>query len=336
MVLVDCLRAAGFPDGAVNLVVGATGDTSAPIMADPRVRKVYLTGSTRVGQQMIRGTAETVKKVSMELGGNAPLIVYDDVDLDAALDVSVPTKFANCGQVCVAPDRFFIHESLHDRFVEGFVERARQIKLGDGLDPDVGMGPLINGGSLETIDTIVQAAMLEGATLALGGKRAAGFNEGHFYEPTVLTQVMDDMKVFGEKNFGPVAAITSFADDDEVLERANSSTMGLVGLCLHVLTGRGAPRGRDLEVRDGGHQKFRSGCQRGPFSWHEFLRSGPRRRQRGDGRLSRHQTRTDRFLRRRDDHQQRQEIVVRGQAGAAWLAVHRQPVHRRDHGSPGL
>ena len=227
MVLVDCLRAAGFPDGAVNLVVGATSNTYGPIMADPRVRKVSLTGSTRVGQQMIRDAAETVKKVSMELGGNAPLIVYDDVDLDAALDVSVPTKFANCGQVCVTPDRFFIHESLHDRFVEGFVERAGQIKLGDGLNPDVGMGPLINGGSLETIDTIVQAAVLEGATLALGGKRAAGFNEGHFYEPTVLTQVMDHMKVFGEENFGPVAAITSFADDDEVLERANKSTMGL-------------------------------------------------------------------------------------------------------------
>ena len=227
MVLVDCLRAGGLPDGAVNLVVGATSDTYGPIMADARVRKVSLTGSTRVGQQMIRDASETVKKVSMELGGNAPMIVYDDVDLDAVLDVSVSTKFANCGQVCVSPDRFFIHESLHDRFVEGFVERAAQIKLGDGLDPDVAMGPLIKGGSLETIDAIVQSAVSDGATLALGGKRAAGFNEGHFYEPTVLTNVSDDMAVFAEENFGPVAAITRFADDDEVLERANHSTMGL-------------------------------------------------------------------------------------------------------------
>ena len=227
MVLVDCLRAGGFPEGAINLVVGYTADTYGPIMADKRVRKVSLTGSTRVGQQMIRDAAETVKKVSMELGGNAPLIVYDDADLDGALDVSVPTKFANCGQVCVTPDRFFIHESMHDAFVEGFVERASKIKLGDGLDPDVGMGPLINGSSLETIDGIVQSAVAEGATLALGGKRAAGFNKGHFYEPTVLTNVSDEMTVFAEENFGPVAAITSFKDDNEALARANDTTMGL-------------------------------------------------------------------------------------------------------------
>ncbi len=227
MVLVDCLRAGGFPDGAINLVVGATADTYGPIVGDARVRKVSLTGSTRVGKQMIRDAAETVKKVSMELGGNAPLIVFDDADLDGALDVSVPTKYANCGQVCVTPDRFFIHESLHDAFVEGFVERASKIKLGDGLDPDVAMGPLINGGSLETIDGIVQSAVAEGSTLALGGKRAAEFNEGHFYEPTVLTHVADEMRVFAGENFGPVAAIASFKDDDEALSRANASRMGL-------------------------------------------------------------------------------------------------------------
>ncbi len=227
MVLVDCLRAGGLPDGAVNLVTGSTASTYGPIMADKRVRKVSLTGSTRVGQQMIRDAADTVKKVSMELGGNAPLIVYDDADLAAALDVSVPTKYANCGQVCVTPDRFFVHESLHDAFVDGFVERASKIKVGNGLDPDVGMGPLINDHSLETIDAIVQAAVAEGATLALGGKRAAGFNEGHFYVPTVLTNVTDSMRVFDEENFGPVAAITTFKDEDEVLTRANNSTMGL-------------------------------------------------------------------------------------------------------------
>tara|TARA_B100000575_G_C23127424_1_gene653400 strand:- start:95 stop:1525 length:1431 start_codon:yes stop_codon:yes gene_type:complete len=227
MVLVDCLRAGGLPDGAVNLVIGSTANTYEPIMADKRVRKVSLTGSTRVGQQMIRDAADTVKKVSMELGGNAPLIVYDDADLVSALDVSVPTKYANCGQVCVTPDRFFIHESLHDAFVDGFIERASRIKVGDGLDPDVGMGPLINSRSLETIDAIVQAALAEGATLAYGGKRSTGFNEGHFFDPTVLTNVTDSMRVFDQENFGPVAAITTFKDENEVLVRANSSTMGL-------------------------------------------------------------------------------------------------------------
>ncbi|MGN7871427.1 NAD-dependent succinate-semialdehyde dehydrogenase [Paracoccus sp. 22332] len=227
MVMVDCLRAAGLPDGAINLVVGSTGNTYAPIMADTRVRKVSLTGSTRVGQQMIRDAADTVKKVSMELGGNAPLIIHDDADLESVLDLTVPTKFANCGQVCVTPDRIFVHDSLHDDFVEGFVARAAKIRLGDGLDPDTGMGPLINAGRLDEIDSIVQDAIRNGATLAHGGKRPAHLNSGFFFEPTVLTDVTDDMKVFAEENFGPIAAITRFSTEDEVIQRANASDMGL-------------------------------------------------------------------------------------------------------------
>ncbi|NTJ68662.1 NAD-dependent succinate-semialdehyde dehydrogenase [Agrobacterium rhizogenes] len=227
MVMVDCLRAANLPDGSVNLVVGSTGNTYAPIMADSRVRKVSLTGSTRVGQQMIRDAADTVKKVSMELGGNAPLIVYDDADLQAVLDLTVPTKFANCGQVCVTPDRIFVHDSLHDAFVDGFVARTAKIKLGDGLDPETGMGPLINAGRLQEIDGIVQDAVRAGATIVHGGKRPAHLNSGFFFEPTILVSVTDDMKVFAEENFGPIAAITRFSTEEEVLTRANASDMGL-------------------------------------------------------------------------------------------------------------
>jgi succinate-semialdehyde dehydrogenase / glutarate-semialdehyde dehydrogenase len=227
MLMVDCIRAGNLPAGAVSLVVGPTSTTYAPIMASPAVRKVSLTGSTRVGQQMIRDAADTVKKVSMELGGNAPLIVFDDADLDAALSVSVPTKYANAGQVCVTPDRFFVHESLHDAFVEGFVQRAQALKLGDGLDPSVQMGPLINAGRLSEVESIVSDAVKAGAKLVAGGHRAAAFNAGHFHEPTVLTDVDDDMRVFAEENFGPIAAITRFSSDDEVLERANASPMGL-------------------------------------------------------------------------------------------------------------
>ncbi|MQB46483.1 NAD-dependent succinate-semialdehyde dehydrogenase [Rhizobium sp. ICMP 5592] len=227
MVMVDCMRAGNLPDGTVNLVVGPTGTTYTPIMADKTVRKVSLTGSTRVGQQMIRDAADTVKKVSMELGGNAPLIVYDDADLELALNVSVPTKFANAGQVCVTPDRFFVHERLHDAFVDGFVSRTRALKLGDGLDPSVQMGPLINGGRLSEIESIVSDAVKAGAQVAAGGERASEFNAGHFFKPTVLTDVTDDMKVFAEENFGPIAAITRFNEEDEVLSRANASDMGL-------------------------------------------------------------------------------------------------------------
>lgn len=227
MVMVDCMRAAGLPPGVVNLLVGPTEATYAPIMASPAVRKVSLTGSTRVGQQMIRDAAQTMKKVSMELGGNAPLIVFDDADLDMALNAAVPTKFANAGQVCVAPDRFFVHESLHDAFVEGFVERANALKLGDGLDPSVQMGPLINARRLAEVEAVIADALAQGATLKAGGKRSPAFNAGHFHEPTVLTDVSDTMNVFADENFGPIAAISRFSSDDEALTRANASDMGL-------------------------------------------------------------------------------------------------------------
>ena len=170
MVMVDCMRAGNLPDGTVNLVVGPTATTYTPIMADKSVRKVSLTGSTRVGQQMIPDAADTVKKVSMELGGNAPLIVYEDADLELALNLSVPTKFANAGQVCVTQDRFFVHERLHDAFVDGFVSRTNALKLGDGLDPSVQMGPLINSRRLSEIE-IDCLGRRESRGTSCGGRR---------------------------------------------------------------------------------------------------------------------------------------------------------------------
>jgi len=227
MVMVDCIRAAGIPAGVVNLVVGPTGTTYTPVMACAAVRKVSLTGSTRVGQQMIKDAAETVKRVSMELGGNAPLIIYDDADLEMTLNACVPTKYANAGQVCVTPDRFFVHESLHDAFVEGFVARASALNLGDGLDSATQMGPLINKRRRAEIEAIVAEAERAGARVATGGRAPSSFNAGFFFEPTVLTQVEDGMRVFAEENFGPIAAITSFSSDDDALARANASDMGL-------------------------------------------------------------------------------------------------------------
>ena len=176
---------------------------------------------------MIRDAADTMKKVSMELGGNAPLIVYDDADLEAALNVAVPTKYANAGQVCVTPDRFYVDEKVHDAFVQGFVTRAKAIRLGDGLDPAVGMGPLINASRLQESEGIVAEAVRAGAKVVTGGGRASAFNVGHFFEPTVLIDVTDDMKVMAEENFGPIAAITPFRTDDEAIERANACDMGL-------------------------------------------------------------------------------------------------------------
>ena len=227
MVMVDCCRAGNLPDGVVNLVVGPTSATYAPIMASPLVRKVSLTGSTRVGQQMIRDAADTMKKVTMELGGNAPLIVYDDADLEAALNVSVPTKFANAGQVCVTADRFFIHESLHDAFVDGFAERARGAEARRWPRPVGADGPGHQWPPAQR-DRGRRRRRGQGRRPRRRRRRpASAFNAGFFLEPTVLADVTDDMKVFAEENFGPIAAITRFRDEDEVLARANAGDMGL-------------------------------------------------------------------------------------------------------------
>ena len=227
MLLVDCCRVGNLPDGTINLLTGPTAATYAPLMAAPEVRKVSLTGSTQVGQQMVRDAAATLKKVTMELGGNAPLIVHEDADLQAVLDAAVPTKFANAGQVCVTADRFFVHESLHDAFVDGFAARAAALRLGDGLDPAVQMGPVISARRRAALEAVIAEAVAAGARLVTGGGRAPGFDAGFFLQPTVLAEVTDGMRVFAEENFGPIAAITRFRDEEEVLARANAGEMGL-------------------------------------------------------------------------------------------------------------
>jgi succinate-semialdehyde dehydrogenase/glutarate-semialdehyde dehydrogenase len=223
---------------------------------------------------MIRDAADTMKKVSMELGGNAPLIVYDDADLELALNVSVPTKFANAGQVCVTADRFFVHESVHDAFVKGFVARAAALKLGDGLDPAVQMGPLINAGRLIEIEEIVGDAVKHGARVASGGSRAGAFAKGHFYAPTVLTDVTDDMRVFEQENFGPIAAITRFSSDDEVLARANSSEMGLSAYAFTTSAKRIRRTVAELKAGMVGINSFAMAASEAPFGGTKYSGMG--------------------------------------------------------------
>jgi succinate-semialdehyde dehydrogenase/glutarate-semialdehyde dehydrogenase len=268
------MRSADLPPGTVGLVVGPTNATYQPIMASKAVRKVSLTGSTRVGQQMIRDAAETVKKVSMELGGNAPLIVFEDADVDAALNVAVPTKYANAGQVCVAPDRFFVHERLHKPFVDGFVQRAQALKLGDGLDASVQMGPLINARRLAEIEDIIAEAVKAGAKIAAGGHRASAFNAGYFHEPTVLTDITDDMRVFADENFGPIAAITSFSSDDEALERANATDMGLSAYAFTKSASRARRAVADLKAGMVGINSFALAASEAPFGGTKYSGMG--------------------------------------------------------------
>ena len=227
MLIVECLREAGIPSGVVNLVIGPTATTYNPLISSPKVRKISLTGSTSVGRQMIRDAAATMKRVSMELGGNAPLVVFPDADLDKTLDLAVPTKFANAGQVCVTPDRFFIHNSIYDAFVEGFVRRTKALRLGHGLADGTDMGPLINDKRRRAIETVIEDAENRGGIIQTGGVRPADRNSGFFFEPTVITGLPDDALAIAEENFGPVAAITRFENADDVYARANSGSFGL-------------------------------------------------------------------------------------------------------------
>ena len=227
MVLVDCLREAGIPKGVVSLVTGPVAATYTPLMASPEVRKVTLTGSTSVGRQMIRDAAATLKLVSMELGGNAPLIVFPDADLEKTMDMAAGAKFANAGQVCVAPDRFYVHESVHDEFVRGFSARAKAIRLGHGLDEQSQMGPLINQRRVGAIQAVVDDARQRGGKIETGGGRPSHLNHGNFFEPTVISGLADDALALAEENFGPIAAITPFSDAESAYNRANSSEYGL-------------------------------------------------------------------------------------------------------------
>jgi succinate-semialdehyde dehydrogenase / glutarate-semialdehyde dehydrogenase len=227
--LVRACHDAGVPPGAVNFLTGSSGMIARRLIASPIVRKVSLTGSVPVGKEILRLAADGVKKVSMELGGHGPVIVFDDVDPVAAAETCAATKFRNCGQVCISPTRFYVHESLYDRFAARFAEVANGLKLGGGLEEGVQMGPMANARGLATIQDLVADATDRGAEILAGGGRPEGINRGYFFSPTVLGRVSDDARVMQEEPFGPIAPITTFRDYDEVMQRANSLPFGLAG-----------------------------------------------------------------------------------------------------------
>ncbi|MGE3231161.1 MAG: NAD-dependent succinate-semialdehyde dehydrogenase [Hyphomicrobium sp.] len=211
----------------VNAVVGDPPFISSYLLASPITRKVTLTGSIPVGKQLLKLAADTVKRASMELGGHAPFIVFEDADLAHAAELGVKTKFRNNGQVCVSPTRFFVHESKLDDFTERFIAGVKKIKIGNGLEEGVDVGPLINKKRLDWINDLVADSRKSGATIATGGQQPTGFNRGYFYEPTVITGLKDTDKIMTTEPFGPVALITSFKEFDEVIARANQLPFGL-------------------------------------------------------------------------------------------------------------
>jgi succinate-semialdehyde dehydrogenase/glutarate-semialdehyde dehydrogenase len=223
--LVQCYIDAGIAPGAVQLVYGVPADISSYLIAHPVIRKVTFTGSTAVGKQLASLAGLHMKRITMELGGHAPAIVFEDADVDSAVKILSANKFRNAGQICVAPTRFLVHEKVFGKFVEGFTQAAKAIKVGDGLDADSRMGPLANIRRVEAMESFVADAVSKGATLATGGKRIG--NKGNFFEPTVLTGINGDMKIMNEEPFGPLAPVMSFSSFDEVVEEANRLPFGL-------------------------------------------------------------------------------------------------------------
>ena len=223
--LLALAKKAGIPDGVLNAVAGNTHEISDAIMESHEVRKISFTGSTAVGKTLVRNAAETMKKVSMELGGNAPYIVFDDADIDAAVKGAIANKFRNAGQVCVSVNRFFIHDGVYDRFVNQLAEAVKQLKVGNGLEEGVVVGPLIEKAGVDKVREHVEDAVSKGAKVLTGGK--AHELGGNFWQPTVLADATDEMKLAGEETFGPLAACFRFTTEEEVIQRANYTPYGL-------------------------------------------------------------------------------------------------------------
>ena len=216
---------ADIPPGVINVLAGETREIGAELTSSHLVRKLTFTGSTAVGKQLIEQCAATVKRTSMELGGNAPFIVFDDADLDAAVQGAIACKFRNAGQTCVCANRILVQSGIHDAFAERLAAAVRAFKVGDGMTPGTDIGPLIDPGAAATVLGMVANAVALGAELVTGGNRAA--NGECFVEPTVLTGVQRDMRVFREEIFGPVAPLVKFATEEEAIELANDTEFGL-------------------------------------------------------------------------------------------------------------
>tara|TARA_Y100000996_G_C22540583_1_gene649896 strand:+ start:86 stop:1525 length:1440 start_codon:yes stop_codon:yes gene_type:complete len=227
MELVDICNQAGLPSGVINLLSGDPAYISDKLLSSNIVKKVSITGSTRVGKLILKKAAEKVQRVTMELSGHSPFIVFNDVDLEKVTDMAIFSKFRNNGQVCISPSRFYIHESKKNDFTELMINKIKKLKIGDGMDKDTILGPLTTKKRLDEIEDLVEVTKKEGAKVLYGGKKPSGFNKGYFFEPTVFDNVKDDFTIMHQEPFGPLVPILSFKDFDEVIKRANNNDLGL-------------------------------------------------------------------------------------------------------------
>ena len=217
---------AGFPEGVINLVYAAEGEAvGRELCFNAKVRKISFTGSTEVGRLLMRQCSDQIKKVALELGGNAPFIVFDDADVDAAVDGAIQAKFRNAGQTCVSANRLYVQSGVHDEFVEKFTSRVKALSVGDGFDPDIAIGPLIDTRALAKIEEHIADALAKGGTIRCGGHRIG--DGGTFFAPTVLSGIAGSMRLAQEETFGPLAPIIRFEDPDQVVREANDTIYGL-------------------------------------------------------------------------------------------------------------
>ncbi len=223
----ECLADAGIPLGVANLVICEAIPFADALFEHAAVRKISFTGSTKVGKELIRRSADQVKRLSLELGGHAPLIVFPDADVNQVAQAAVIGKFRNNGQVCIAPSRFYVHESIIKDFTEAAVELTKKLKMGSGLDDGVQLGPMIEGRALDKTTGLIEDARSHGAEILTGGNRSTRFDKGFFYEPTVIRHVDGSMRIMTEEPFAPVMPILDFANLDEVIAKANATPYGL-------------------------------------------------------------------------------------------------------------
>ena len=225
LAVAELAKDAGFPDGVFNIVTGSAKEIGMELTKNPKIKKISFTGSTEVGKILMEQSASTVKKLSMELGGHAPFIVFEDANIDEAVTGALQSKFRNSGQTCICTNRLFVHEKVYDSFLEKFTNEGKKIKAGNGLNDGIVSGPLIDKSSLDKVIDHVKDAVNTGAKIAVGGEvHSLG---GNFYQPTVLSNVSTEAKITFEETFGPVAPLYKFSSDDEVIKMANDTPYGL-------------------------------------------------------------------------------------------------------------
>ena len=227
MALIDIIKEVGLPDGVVNMFLGDPAGIAQQLIDSDIIKKISITGSTRVGKLILKQAADKVQRVTMELSGHSPFIVHGDADVEKAVNMAILAKYRNTGQVCISPSRFYIHETKKNIFTKRYVEETEKLKLGPGINIDTDLGPITTEKRINEIEELVRTTEKEGAKILCGGKRSAKFNKGYFYEPTVFDDVGDDFTITKTEPFGPLTPIMGFSNFDDVINRANNHPNGL-------------------------------------------------------------------------------------------------------------